>query len=67
MKLINGPYDGREIEDLGSAIVRMCIYDGGQVAGATIGEAIYEPDQTRERAFWSDNNWLGILEGVIPA
>lgn len=67
MTLSNGPYNGRDIEDSGTVIVRMAIYDGGKVVGATIGEAIYEPDENRERAFWSHNNWLGRLEGIIPA
>lgn len=67
MKLINGPYDGREIEDLGSVVVRMAVYDGGLIPGATIGEAIYEPNETRELAFWSDNRWMGTLEEIIPA
>lgn len=65
MTLINGPYNGRAIEDSGVCVLRMVIYDGGQVVGAIIGEAIYEPDKNRKRAFWSENNWLGTLEGSV--
>jgi crotonobetainyl-CoA:carnitine CoA-transferase CaiB-like acyl-CoA transferase len=65
--LINGPWNGREIEDLGASVIRMVLYDGGEVAGSTVGESIYEPDESRDMAFWLNNNWLGTLGGSIPA
>lgn len=65
--LVGGPWNNRRIEDSGACVIRMVIYDGGEVVGATVGEAIYEPGEDRECAFWLDNNWLGRLEGIIPA
>ncbi len=65
--LINGPYNGRKIEDRGTAVIVMCLYDGGDAAGATVGEALYEPNQSRTLAFWNGNTWLGTLEERVPA
>lgn len=67
MKLINGPYNGREVEDYGMVKLRMAIFDGGQVKGAKLGEAIYLPNEKRDIAFWDENIWLGTLEEIIPA
>lgn len=68
MILTNGPWNDREIADSGSVLVRMCIYQSGTpVIGEQMGEAVYEPADDRLRAFWSHNNWLGTLEGEVPA
>jgi hypothetical protein len=65
--LINGPWDGRSIEDSGSAIIRMGIYESGMpIIGEHEGQAIYEPANDRTKAFWSHNDWLGIVEEIIP-
>jgi hypothetical protein len=65
--LINGPYNGREIEDSGAVVIRMAVYDGGNRVGAKTGEAIYEPSEDGRRAFYSDTKWLGIIEEIVPA
>jgi hypothetical protein len=68
MKLINGPYNGREIEDSGTVRLRMCITeDGTSRKGVRCGTALYEHSEDRSMAFWSHNEWDGTLEGVIPA
>lgn len=67
IKLINGPYNGREIEDSGAVTIRMCVSTDGETPGAPVGDAIYEPNGDRSLAFWSGNDWLGILEDVIRA
>lgn len=64
--LINGPYDGREIEDSGAVRIRMGVSTDGDNIGAAIGEAVYEPNPERTLAFWSNNLWKGTLEEVIP-
>lgn len=66
MKLINGPYNGREIEDSGTVVVNLCIYDGGERVGAIGGIARYEPSADRSMAFWEGNTWNGKIEGIIP-
>lgn len=68
MKLINGPYNGRQIDDSGAVVLRMCITeDGTSRRGVMCGTAIYEPGTDRAAAFWSHNEWDGRLEAVIPA
>jgi hypothetical protein len=67
IKLINGPYNGQEIEDSGEVVIRMGISSDGETPGATIGDAIYEPNEDRALAFWNGNDWLGTLEEVIRA
>lgn len=65
--LISGPYNGRQIEDSGTVVIRMCIYDPAPVKGAKVGEARYEPSEDRSVAFWEGNTWLGTLEEIIDA
>lgn len=65
--LINGPYNGREIDDCGAVVIKMTLSTDGENRGAQIGEARYEPNDKRTMAFWEGNTWLGTLEGVIPA
>lgn len=67
IKLIGGPWNGKEIEDRGAVTIKMCIYDPEERVGAMTGEAIYEPDENRENAFWLTNKWLGKIHGIIPA
>lgn len=63
--LINGPYNGRQIEDSGAVSIRMAIYDGGETQGAKIGHATYEPNEERTAAFWLGNTWEGTLDEQI--
>jgi hypothetical protein len=63
--LINGPYNGRQIEDSGTVIVSMSVYDGGYRVGAKLGTARYEPSVDRRLAFWEGNTWHGELLGII--
>lgn len=69
--LINGPYNGRQIEDSGADPIRMGIYDNTNPPGVTIGAAIYRrfpmfsPDGAQ--AFWDGNEWAGKLDETIPA
>lgn len=68
MKLIGGPYNGREIEDSGAVRLRMAITeDGTELQGVKCGTAVYEPSEDHSHAFWSHNTWDGTLEEVIPA
>ena len=67
MKLINGPYNGREIADSGACTIRMALSSNGNTPGAKLGEAIYEPSDDRTQAYWSGNNWLGTLEETVDA
>lgn len=68
MKLIGGPYEGREIEDSGAVTIQMVITEDGSFAkGVRCGTALYEPSEDRVSAFWSHNTWDGTLEGIIPA
>lgn len=60
MKLIGGPYNGREIEDSGAVIVRMALADADK-----LGMATYEPNQDRTLAFWVGNEWHGKKVGEI--
>ncbi len=66
IKLINGPYNNREIEDSGAVVFVMGIWTKGKVIGTELGEATYEPNEDRTLAFWVGNTWLGTLEEVIP-
>jgi hypothetical protein len=61
--LINGPYNNKEIKDLGTVTIRMLISDDGKTHGANVGFSLYEPDKDRKRAFWLRNVWDGTLEG----
>jgi len=65
--LVNGPYDGERIDDLGAAVIRMSIARGGHEVGNPLGMAIYEPTKDRKQAFWADNQWLGTIEEIIEA
>ncbi len=65
--LINGPYNGRQIEDSGADPIRMAIYDDTKGEGAVIGSATYIPGEGRERAFWDGNEWHGKLIETIEA
>lgn len=67
IKLINGPYNGREIEDVGTVIIRMDVSTNGEMPGATIGDATYEPNDDRSLSFWNGSDWIGNLEAVIRA
>lgn len=67
VKLINGPYNGREIEDSGADPIRMGIYDHTKPPGVSIGMAIYIPGEGRECAFWDGNDWAGKLDETISA
>jgi hypothetical protein len=60
MTLINGPYNGREIEDAGTVEIRMGIRDGDMV-----GHALYEPSVDRRLAFFEGNTWLGKIAGEV--
>lgn len=64
--LVNGPYNGRKIDDAGTVTIRMCIYDPAPVVGAKTGHATYEPSKDRARAFWLDNTWSGTLDEEVP-
>ena len=67
IKLINGPYDGRVIDDSGSVLICMALSTDGETPGAKIGSAIYGPSGDRACAFWEGNEWLGTLvEVIIP-
>jgi hypothetical protein len=69
IQLINGPWDKREIEDLGQVVIRMVIAEQYEkdgktpVKGVRIGSAIYEPSEDRTLAFWLENSWDGIFAG----
>lgn len=58
MQLINGPYNGRMIEDLGTVEQRMAIYRPNQQK-TECGVAVYEPGDGRKESFWSHNVWDG--------
>lgn len=61
--LHSGPYHGKMIRDSGTVQIKMIISDNGQVKGANVGYALYEPDKNRKNAFWLGNFWDGTLEG----
>jgi len=65
MTLINGPYNGREIEDAGTVTLAMCIYDPCECVGAIGGIARYEPSPDRSLAFWEGNTWSGPIVAII--
>jgi hypothetical protein len=65
MTLINGPYNGREIEDAGTVVVNMCIYDPCQRVGSIGGIARYEPSADRSLAFWEGNTWSGPIVAIV--
>lgn len=65
--LINGPYNDYVIEDSGTVLIRMAVYDPAQVIGARVGDAIYEPNKERTLAFFNRNVWHGTLLGIYPA
>ena len=66
--LINGPWNGRLIQDLGTVTQKMVIYAcGAPTPGTEIGYALYEPNVERTLSFWSHNVWEGILEGSMDA
>jgi hypothetical protein len=67
MTLVNGPYNGREIDDSGAAVIRMALSTNGQTPGAKIGTALYEPKPDRSVAFWDRNEWCGTLDETISA
>jgi hypothetical protein len=69
--LINGPYNGREIEDSGADPIRMGIYDHTKPPGVHIGVAIYRRfpplDPAGGQAFWDGNEWQGeLVETIKP-
>jgi lysophospholipid acyltransferase (LPLAT)-like uncharacterized protein len=69
IQLINGPFNGRRITDLGTVRIPMGIAskikNGRPAIGAKSGSAIYEPDSNRRRAFWLRNQWDGITVANI--
>lgn len=65
--LINGPYNGAQIEDMGTDPIRMSLYDRTQGPDVLIGFAYYIPGDQRARAFWDGNYWEGKLVEIIPA
>lgn len=62
MKLIGGPYSGREILDSGAVVIHLALRDGKR-----LGTATYEPSEDRSKAFWLDNEWLGEIVEEIKA
>lgn len=66
IQLVNGPYDGRMLDDSGAVVIRLALSSDGTVEGAMLGEACYEPNAERTLAFWEGNHWLGTLVAVMP-
>ncbi len=64
IKLINGPYNGREIEDSGAVKFLMGL---GNKVGDRCGMSIYEPNPERTLAFWLQNDWDGTIDDIIEA
>lgn len=64
--LVNGPYNGRYIDDSGADPIRMCVYDRTPGRDVEVGVAIYLPDADRQFAFWDGNDWQGKLVETIP-
>ena len=62
IKLINGPYNGIELEDSGAVRLNMAL---GFKPGHLSGNAIYEPNEDRTLAFWLTNEWDGTIEETI--
>jgi len=64
MTLINGPYHGRQIQDLGTVSQKISIYRPLPDGRIEIGYAIYEPSHDRLQSFWLENIWDGST--LIP-
>lgn len=64
IKLINGPFNGVEIEDSGAAAYHIGM---GSKPGDRCGFAIYEPNKERTHAFWLDNKWEGTIDQILPS
>jgi hypothetical protein len=64
MTLINGPYHGRQIQDLGTVRQKMSIYRPLPDGRIKTGCAIYEPSPDRSQSFWLENIWDGST--LIP-
>lgn len=65
--LVNGPYNGRTVDDGGEVALRMSLSHRAEIPGSPVGEAIYIPNPQRTLAFWEGNNWLGTLVEIIPS
>lgn len=65
IKLINGPWNGKEIEDSGADPIRMGICKQKEGSAYCVGTATYIPGDGRKRAFWDENEWHGELIQVI--
>lgn len=61
MTLINGPYHGRIIDDIGTVVQKMPIYRKRKLNEVTCGYAFYEPSEDRLFSFWRENVWDGSV------
>jgi len=67
IQLHGGPWNNKQVEDLGFDVLLMAIatkWEGSKAAaGARIGSAVYEPSDDRKVAFWLENQWEGVRAG----
>lgn len=59
MTLINGPFNGMEIDDLGTVTQKLSLHKPRRDGAIECGYAIYEPSLDRSRSFWRENLWDG--------
>lgn len=69
--LINGPHNGRQIEDSGADPIRLGIFDDTGSPILKVGVATYRRfplfDPEGQKAFWDGNDWDGTLVDSFPA
>lgn len=59
MTLLNGPFNNTEIADLGTVTQKLSLHRPLPSGLIECGLAVYEPDPSRSRSFWSHNEWDG--------
>lgn len=59
MTLVGGPYNAREVADIGTTRQKMPVYRTLPSGKVESGYAIYEPDSWRVQSFWLENIWDG--------
>jgi len=67
MTLHGGPFNGKDHEDIGTTLQKLCVFEGRiPVKGCKVGIAVYEPTPDRSKSFYLETIWDGsTLEQII--